>query len=186
MEKTYHILKTGDGNKTQCVFFFLEYFVIIKLGGFLMNFNYPKKYTYMPKITKVTSPSDPRWPIVHEEIECYLPVVCYVVTKRENYNPDGTSFIDYDVLLSRDKETLEEKASLEKKEAVTRKGYEVSDDYDEIFTLCTEKNEELLRRQFTLDQQLWKEIQDDFYNRQANYIMKVEEPLTEENKERRM
>lgn len=151
-----------------------------------MNVKYPKRYTYMPKVEKTTAPSDPRWPIVHEDIECYLPVVCYIVTKRQNYNPDGTSFIDYDVILTRNPETLEELDSLEYVSPVTRRENEVSQDYDEIFGLCTEKNEELLKSKFTLDRQLWKEIQDDFYNRQARYIMKVEEPLTEEQKERRM
>lgn len=150
MEKTYHILKIGDGktnkdnnNTTNRCYYFLEKNCFIKYFCYNEHrrvqmektIELLKKYFCMAKLTtNLEGPTE-------ETIECYIPSVCYLINLSIKGMEDKSI-----IMYTRDPYTLEP-LSEENNIPIIVPSQEVSDDYEKIKRLCVQKNQELLQAQ---------------------------------------
>lgn len=142
----------------------------------------PKRYACMPKLKKTRAPSylDPYSTEYNTEIECYVPVVCYVVADKTNYMPDGTIQYNCEIAYTRNQwnlQSLTNPLEENKNVIVTQPMDEVSEDYEIIKALCTQKNRKLLQNLGTTDYQEWNERKIHFLHNEIAYFSECYEPL---------
>lgn len=132
--------------------------------------NYPIMYTCMPKLKSNQSKN---YSMVQEEVECWVPTTCWVLSKREQYCSDGTSFIDYEVVYRKDCHSLEVLDFPEERKIdtiVVKEEGEVSENYEKIKFLCVDRNKEILKSKFTPDSEEWEKIQSEFLEKEIKYF----------------
>lgn len=132
---------------------------------------YPVMYTCMPKLKQTTEKE--RRLATLEELECWVPVACWVLSKREHYRQDGTSFIDYEVVYTKDCHSLEEIDFPDERKIDTitvKEDDEISEDYETIKFLCVNRNQELLKTKFVADNEEWRKIQSNFLEKEIKYF----------------
>lgn len=132
--------------------------------------NYPIMYTCMPKLKPK---QNQKYPTAQEEIECWVPTTCWILSKREQYCSDGTSFIDYEVVYRKDCHSLEVIDFPEERRIdtiVVKEEEEVSSNYEKIKFLCVERNKEILKSKFTPNSDEWKKIQYEFLEKEIKYF----------------
>ncbi len=133
----------------------------------MKDINYPKMYTCMPKLKQENL-------VTHqEEIECWVPVSCWILSKRKHYSLDGSSYIDYEIVYTKDPYTLSVRdfPNIERENIIVIKQEdEISDDYGTIKYLCVNRNQELLKTKFVPDEEEWQRIKSDFLEKEIRYF----------------
>lgn len=124
--------------------------------------NYKKKYTCMPKLNIENSPS--------EEIECWVPVSCWLIAKHEWFTQDGNSTINYDVIYTKNPDTLEPVEFSKELMTITKEEDEISSDYEAIKFLCCSRNRAILEEKKKSNPQNWQEVQKSFLQKEIEYF----------------
>lgn len=145
----------------------------------------PKRYACMPKLkrTKVPSYLEPHNIEYKKEIECYVPVVCYVIADNTNYMPDGTITYNCEIAYTRNQWNLQlVENPLDKSKNTTDilPKEEVSEDYETIKFLCTNKNKELIENLSTLDYEDYRKKKYVFLDNEIAYFAECYEQLNKE------
>lgn len=149
----------------------------------MKNINYPKMYTCMPKLKQEQTAT-------HQvEIECWVPVSCWILSKRKHYSPDGNSYIDYETVYTKDPYTLLMRDFPDKPSndiIAIKQEDEVSENYETIKFLCVNKNQELLKTKFVLDEEKWQSLKSEFLDKEIKYFANsFDQEIKEKTKEKR-
>lgn len=139
----------------------------------MKDINYPKMYTCMPKLKQEKTVIERKQAASQDEIECWVPVSCWILSRREHYCLDGSSFIDYETVYTKDPCTLMTRDFPDEQSddiIAIKQENEVSADYEAIKFLCVNRNQELLKTKFVLDEEEWKRIKSEFLEKEIKYF----------------
>ena len=142
----------------------------------------PKRYACMPKLKKQLgkSKSDLRVTEYNIGIECYIPVVCYVIADKTNYLPDGTIKYNCEIAYTRNQwnlQPIENPLGENKDNFDTLPMEEVSEDYEIIKAICTQKNKELIEKLWTVSDEDLQRKKYCFLENEIIYFSTCYEPL---------
>lgn len=139
----------------------------------MKDINYPKMYTCMPKLKQEQTVIERKQVASQDEIECWVPVSCWILSRREHYCPDGSSFIDYETVYTKDPYSLTARDFSDEQSddiIAIKQDNEVSADYETIKFLCVNRNQELLKTKFVSDEEEWKRIKSEFLEKEIKYF----------------